>query len=71
MKYLVFFLIDFFKNIRIFPPSGSKVCRHIPSCSEYAREAVEKYGPLKGLALGLWRVLRCNPFSKKIYDPVP
>lgn len=45
-------------------------CRYQPTCSNYTKEAVEKYGPIKGLFLGLKRVLRCNPFMKGGYDPV-
>ena len=46
-------------------------CKYYPTCSQYAIEAIEKYGPLKGLGLAIWRILRCNPFSKGGYDPVP
>jgi len=46
-------------------------CRYVPSCSQYALEAVSKYGVLKGSALAAWRILRCNPFSRGGYDPVP
>lgn len=46
-------------------------CKYIPTCSQYAIEAIEKHGPLKGLGLAIWRILRCNPFSKGGYDPVP
>jgi len=46
-------------------------CRFYPSCSEYTYEAIEKYGPLKGVALGAYRLLRCNPLCKGGYDPVP
>ena len=46
-------------------------CKYTPTCSQYAVEAIEKYGPLKGLGLAIWRILRCNPFSKGGYDPVP
>jgi len=46
-------------------------CKYTPTCSQYAIEAIEKYGPLKGLGLAIYRVLRCNPFSKGGYDPVP
>jgi uncharacterized protein len=49
------------------PPS----CRYQPTCSEYAYEAVEKYGIIKGGRLAIWRVLRCNPFGKSGWDPVP
>jgi hypothetical protein len=51
----------------LFPPS----CRYFPTCSEYAVEAIERYGPAKGLGLAIRRVLRCNPFFKGGYDPVP
>ncbi len=50
---------------------GGPCCRFVPTCSEYALEAIEKYGALKGGALALWRVLRCNPFGRGGYDPVP
>lgn len=46
-------------------------CKYIPTCSEYALTAIEKYGALKGSALAVKRILRCNPFSKGGYDPVP
>ncbi len=46
-------------------------CIYTPSCSQYAVEAIEKYGALKGGLLAAWRILRCNPFAKGGYDPVP
>ena len=46
-------------------------CRYIPTCSQYALEAIEKYGPFKGAYLALKRIIRCNPFSKGGIDPVP
>ena len=49
------------------PPS----CRFTPTCSEYARQALLKYGPIKGLLLALWRILLCNPWGGSGYDPVP
>lgn len=49
------------------PPS----CRYIPTCSTYAIQAIEKYGAAKGSYLAAKRILRCNPFHKGGYDPVP
>ena len=49
------------------PPS----CRFTPTCSEYARQALIKHGPIKGLGLAIWRILRCNPWGGSGYDPVP
>ena len=49
------------------PPS----CRFTPSCSEYARQAIIKHGPFKGLYLAIWRILCCNPWGGSGYDPVP
>lgn len=49
------------------PPS----CRFTPTCSQYAKEAIIKHGPIKGLGLAIWRVLRCNPWGGSGYDPVP
>ena len=46
-------------------------CPYTPSCSNYTIEAINKYGAIKGGMLGFWRILRCNPFSKGGYDPVP
>lgn len=50
-------------------PAGS--CRYIPTCSAYAMEAVEEWGIIAGTGLALWRILRCNPFGKGGFDPVP
>jgi uncharacterized protein len=46
-------------------------CRYYPTCSEYTIQALKKYGPLKGLFLGLKRILSCNPWGGHGYDPVP
>jgi hypothetical protein len=45
-------------------------CKYYPSCSEYTKQAIEKYGIFKGLFLGIIRILKCNPFSKGGYDPL-
>ena len=47
------------------------MCKYIPTCSQYGLEAIERFGAIKGGALTLWRILRCNPFGKYGYDPVP
>ena len=49
----------------------SAVSPYKPTCSQYAQTAIERYGAVKGARLAAWRVLRCNPFSKGGYDPVP
>lgn len=69
MKKLLLSAIRFYRRAvsPLFPPR----CRYIPTCSEYALQAVEKYGPLRGGFLALRRLLRCNPFHKGGYDPVP
>jgi uncharacterized protein len=48
-----------------------RVCRYEPTCSRYAEQAVRRHGVVRGLALASWRLLRCNPWSKGGYDPVP
>lgn len=52
-------------------PRKPPCCKYIPTCSQYAIEALERFGALKGTALAVWRILRCNPFSRGGYDPVP
>ena len=72
MKKLFLFLIRFYR--RRISPLKQPCCRFIPTCSEYALEAVEKYGPVKGGWLALRRILRCHPFHRQKsveYDPVP
>lgn len=69
MKKLFIFIIKFYR--KYISPMKITKCPYIPSCSEYGMEAIEKYGALKGGALALWRIIRCNPFSKGGYDPVP
>jgi uncharacterized protein len=50
----------------LFPPA----CRHVPTCSEYAMEAVERYGAVRGGLMAFWRLLRCHPLAHGGYDPV-
>ena len=70
MKRLFLALIRFYQ--RGISPYKPPCCRFIPTCSQYAYEAISKYGAVKGGALALWRLLRCNPFNHgNIYDPVP
>ena len=52
-------------------PCKRPCCRFIPTCSEYAYDAVERFGVLKGGLMAVKRILRCNPFCKGGYDPVP
>ena len=69
MKRFMLWLLKFYKRYisPLLPPS----CRYLPTCSEYAMQAIEKYGPWKGGWLALKRILRCHPFHKGGYDPVP
>jgi hypothetical protein len=52
-------------------PFTPPTCRFTPTCSEYAKQALRKHGPIKGLYLAVWRILRCNPWGGSGYDPVP
>ena len=61
--------IEFYQ--KAISPYTPPACRFTPTCSEYARQALKKYGPIKGLALAIWRILRCNPWGGSGYDPVP
>lgn len=50
----------------LLPPA----CRFEPTCSEYAKQAIEKYGVFRGVGMGIWRILRCQPLCKGGHDPV-
>lgn len=70
MKTVLLALVRFYQ--RHLSPLFPARCRYIPTCSEYARQALEKYGAAKGSFLALKRFLRCHPFHKgELYDPVP
>ena len=69
MKLILIRLIKFYQ--KYLSPMNSTKCPYFPSCSQYGLEAIEKYGAVKGGLLAGWRILRCNPFSKGGYDPVP
>jgi len=69
MKTIAVFLIKLYR--KYISPLKSPCCRFQPTCSQYALEAFEKRGFFVGLALTVWRILRCNPFGKGGYDPVP
>lgn len=70
IKSFLIFLIKFYRKY-LSHLKKTTHCRFIPTCSQYALEAIEKYGPFKGTYLALKRILRCNPFSKGGCDPVP
>ena len=69
MKYIATFLIKLYR--KFISPLKPPCCRFTPTCSAYALEAYQKRGFFVGTALTVWRILRCNPFSKGGYDPVP
>ncbi len=68
MKRILVFFIKIYQKI---PLSCHASCRHIPTCSNYAIEAIEIHGTLKGSFLTIKRILRCNPWGTSGYDPVP
>ncbi|MDI9338047.1 MAG: membrane protein insertion efficiency factor YidD [Alphaproteobacteria bacterium] len=55
---------------KIISPHLGNHCRYIPSCSEYTKQAIKKYGPIKGIWLGLKRILKCGPHGGSGYDPL-
>lgn len=67
-KILIAFLRFYKRAISPFLPHA---CRYTPTCSEYMIEAIKKHGTIKGITLGIKRILRCNPLGESGYDPVP
>ncbi|MDR0967441.1 MAG: membrane protein insertion efficiency factor YidD [Rickettsiales bacterium] len=71
MKHIALFLIGFYQKF-ISPIFGGRaVCRFNPTCSEYTRQAIKKHGALRGITMGVRRILRCRPGGGFGYDPVP
>lgn len=70
MKHILVVLVKFYRKY-ISPLKRTPSCIYVPTCSEYALQALEKYGAVKGAYLTIKRLLRCHPFHKGGYDPVP
>lgn len=69
MKYLLIKMINLYQMM---PLSTHKLCKFTPSCSQYSKEAIERFGAFKGSILSIKRIIRCNPFNKNYgFDPVP
>ena len=68
MQKIIIYLI---RGYQIIPFIGHKMCRYTPTCSEYMIDAIEEYGTIKGIKLGLKRIKRCRPHGGFGYDPVP
>ena len=69
MKNILIAMIRFYQ--KFLSPLKHTRCPYTQTCSQYGLEAIQKYGAFKGSLLACWRILRCNPFSKGGYDPVP
>jgi putative membrane protein insertion efficiency factor len=70
VRQLIIFLLRLYRKF-ISPLKGRPTCIYTPTCSLYAIQALEKYGIVKGTYLAIRRVLRCHPYAKGGYDPVP
>lgn len=68
MKKLLIILINIYR--KFISPVRPSCCKYNPTCSQYALDAINKYGSFKGTIMAVYRILRCNPFSKGGYDPV-
>ena len=69
MKKVAKALIRFYQTV--ISRNTQPHCIYIPTCSAYALEAIERFGAIRGGLLSMWRILRCNPFSRGGFDPVP
>lgn len=69
MKTILMFLVKAYR--KVISPLLPNSCRFTPTCSEYALEALQRHGAIKGSLLTAYRILRCNPFCRGGYDPVP
>lgn len=71
MTKISIYIINFYqKHISVFLKKNGVECKYYPTCSEYAKQALEKYGFFKGTILSIKRIIKCNPFSKGGYDPL-
>jgi hypothetical protein len=70
IKKFLIKMIQFYRKY-LSPMKTAPTCKYYPTCSAYALEAIEIHGAFFGTLLAVWRILRCNPFSKGGYDPVP
>lgn len=69
MKDILIGIIRFYR--KHISPKTPAMCKFYPTCSEYGITAIERFGPLKGSLLTLWRIIRCSPLTSGGYDPVP
>jgi uncharacterized protein len=69
MKGVILLFILFYQ--KVISPIKPKTCRYYPTCSQYTYQAIERFGLIKGFYYGMKRILRCHPFSKGGYDPIP
>lgn len=71
MRNLIISVINGYqKHISSWLENRGIKCKYYPTCSEYTKQAIQKYGVVKGGIIGIWRIIRCNPFSKGGYDPL-
>ncbi len=68
MKNIIIYIINVYQKL---PINTHKNCRYTPTCSEYMKIAIKKFGTFKGIKIGIKRILRCNPWGGSGYDPIP